>query len=69
MRVHSVITTGIPVPPPVKPEGNGPHLMGGRKPRLKSPSVYFMAAGTGFHDRLRGFHLNESQRKARGYGF
>lgn len=54
MRVHTVQSTGVPMPPVVKGR-LGPKLQGGLPPRFKSTSVFWMAASKGSVDRLRGF--------------
>lgn len=54
MRVHTVKSTGIPLPPARK--GTlGPKLPGGLPPQFKSTGVFAMAYSKGTRDRLRGF--------------
>lgn len=55
MRVHTVYTTGLPMPPIVK--GTlGPKLPGGLRPAFKSTGVFRMAASKAGREPLRGFH-------------
>lgn len=55
MRVHTVQSTGVPMPPAVKGR-LGAKLPGGLPPQFKSTGVFAMAYTKGARDRLRGFH-------------
>lgn len=54
MRVHTVKSTGVDMPPMVKGR-LGAKLPGGLPPKFKSTGVFAMAATKGSRDRLRGF--------------
>jgi hypothetical protein len=57
MRVHTVKSTGLHVPPAPIKGTKGPVLPGGLPPTMKSSSrVFFMAPAKGSRNRLAGFY-------------